>query len=525
MDVKPQALVVGSGGCAREVAGLLDARGIGVMLAVTPGAAAAESPNVVDPNRIKTITGRLIGCQGQAGAFQLLFEQDGTRIAYQAACIVVAEEALRTPNFSTYGLCPSRRVMSISDLEARWKSDPTGPIEAGTLVAFLNSWQADSHPATTARMLPQCLRTQNDLACRTVYLTGNLKVAGEGMEACYEAAKAAGAVFVKFSQRLPRIEALEDGRIQIDYWDETTRMEFRLLADYAIVDETIQAHPSLAHLSAVMRLECDTGGYLQSDNVHRLSNATNRRGIFVVGGSRAIPAKDQQRVDAAHVALKVSEFLAGLDTEPRPGVEIDQGRCARCLTCYRLCPYAAIEMAPRMTVMPQACQGCGLCAAGCPNQAIRVDDSDLTVALQTLLQQPDGTRVDSDAAPPIAVFCCRRSAVQARDAAIRMGHRLPSGLFFVEGLCGGIFSVNHLLDAFDAGMQGVLALTCHAGNCHSENGTVHARKRVAEVAKALIAAGVNAERVAYRTLSANMVSEFVRTMDDFARRVKAIGSL
>lgn len=523
MDLHPQTLVVGSGDCAREVARLLDAQGIDVMLAFPPEAPETGSSKSVDP-RIKTIEGRLIGCQGQAGAFQAFFEQDGVRAACQASCIVVAEDVLSTPNFSAYGLRPSRRVMSISDLEACPESGPPGPIEPGARVAFLNSWLTDSHPATTARMLPQCLRMQRDLACRTIFLTGNLKVAGEGMEACYEAAKAAGTVFVKFSRHQPRIESLEDGRIHIEYWDETTRLGFGVLADYVIVDETIQAHPSLAQLAEVMRLERDAGGYLQSDNVHRLSNGTNRRGIFVAGGSRAIPAKDQQGADAAHAALKVSEFLSGLDVEPRPGVEIDQGRCARCLTCYRLCPHAAIEVTPRMTVMPQACQSCGLCAAGCPNQAIRVDDADLTAALQAL-RQPDGTRSESTAAMPIAIFGCRRSAAQARDAAIRMGHRLPPGLLFVEGLCGGTFSVNHLLSAFDAGMLGVMVLACHPGNCHSESGTSHARKRVAEAAKSLAAAGVHAERVAYATLAANMVSEFVQATDDFARRIKAMGSL
>lgn len=526
MDVKPRALIIGSGECAREVAGLLDAEGVGAILTAPAGAAAptASAPAQTDANGIEIFDGRLVACHGQAGAFQVVFDRDGTRCIHRVAGIVVAEDALRTPNFPIYGLQPSRRVISLSEMEARLAADPSAaPADPGARIAFLNAWQPDSHPVTAARMLRLCRRIQDSAPGRTVFLTGNLKVSVDGMEACCQEAKAAGTLFLKFSERLPRIEPLDDGRVRFDYWDETTRRPFRMTADVVIVDETIQPHPSLLHLSDVLRLERDAAGYLQSDNVRRLSNSTNRRGIFVAGGSRAFPDGDRQRAEAARVVLKFREFLSASDVDPHPEVEIDQGRCARCLTCYRLCPYAAIEMSPRMTIVAQACQSCGVCAAGCPNQAIRVADADLEAALQSLHQR-DAMATGSGAGPQIAVFGCRRSAVEARESAIRMGHLLPPGLNFVEGLCGGTFSVNHLLSAFDAGMDGVMVLTCHAGNCHSEDGTGHARKRVAEASRALGTAGVAAERIAYNTLSANMGSEFVRLVDDFARRIAAMGN-
>ncbi|RJQ75026.1 MAG: hydrogenase iron-sulfur subunit [Desulfobacteraceae bacterium] len=525
MDVRPQTLVFGSGDCARELAELLDAQEIDVILAATPGSAAVKSLQRAGLKRIELIEGyRLTDCQGQGGSFQVRFEREGIRAARQVAAIVVAEDAWQRPNFGAYGVQPSRRVIALSEMEAHFAAAPlTALIEPGAQVAFLNGLHADSHPVTAARMLRLCLRVQKSSARRTAYLTGNLKVAFDGMEACCQEAKAAGTLFLKFSQRMPEITTMNDGRIRIDYWDEASRMDFGLTADYVIVDETIGPHPSLAHLAGLMRLERDAAGYLQSDNVHRLSNATNRSGIFVAGASRGNPAHDQQRTDAAQAALKVCEFLRGLDGEPRPGVAIDQGRCARCLTCYRLCPYAAIEMAPRMTIVAQACQSCGLCAAGCPNQAIGVDDADLTTALRKLSSQADD--LTDPQAPRIAFFGCRRSAVQARELAIQMGRRMPRGMLFIEGLCSGTFSVNHLLGAFDSGADGVMILACHPGNCHSENGTTHARKRVAQAAKALGAAGIDPARIAYGTLSANMGTEFARLAEDFAGRIAALGPI
>ena len=51
--------------------------------------------------------------------------------------------------------------------------------------------------------------------------------------------------------------------------------------------------------------------------------------------------------------------------------EIDPGHCIRCLTCFRLCPYGAVNQGSRIAVVADACAGCGICVAECPRGAIR----------------------------------------------------------------------------------------------------------------------------------------------------------
>jgi quinone-modifying oxidoreductase, subunit QmoB len=515
-------LVFGSGACARETAGLLSDRGLDILLAL-PGSDAQDVLPTSDQKRIRIVDGtRWIGCRGEAGAFEVTFDINGTRVDYAAAAIVVVDELQHSANFSAYGLHPSDRVISLSEAEARLDGGDA-PWPPGAQIALLNSWRTDSHPQIAARMLRLCLRAQKSGAPRTAFLTGNLKVSENGMEGCYQEAKKAGALFLKFSDDFPRIEMLKDGRIQIDYRDETIRMDFGLTAEVVVVDETVQAHPALAHVGGLLRLDGDAAGFLQSENVRRLSHLTNRRGIFVAGGARGVPGTAGQLSEAVSVVEEVCAFLRLPDVEPRRGVQIDQGRCARCLTCYRLCPYGAIEITPHMSIMAQACQGCGLCAAGCPNQAIQVEDAALSDALRALKSAP--APAVGAAAPRIAAFVCSRSAAQARQLALEEGHRLPPGMIFVEGLCGGTFSVHHLLSAFEAGVDGVMLLACHPGNCHSENGTTHAGKRAEQAAKALAAAGIEPERLTYRTLAANMACEFAQAADAFSRRIAALGPL
>jgi NADPH-dependent glutamate synthase beta subunit-like oxidoreductase/ferredoxin len=52
------------------------------------------------------------------------------------------------------------------------------------------------------------------------------------------------------------------------------------------------------------------------------------------------------------------------------GAHIDEGKCASCLTCVRVCPLDAIEIGETMIPNPVRCQACGVCASVCPASAI-----------------------------------------------------------------------------------------------------------------------------------------------------------
>lgn len=513
-------IIFGSGACARKTASNLADHGIEVCIA-TKG---QRAPASIRGDKITWLTGtQLMDCKGFAGDFHLVLKQENVLVRTKVNAIVVAEDQKAVPNYEPYGLVPSDRILDITSLEEKLGNAlPDAIFQEGSRIAFLCGWQTDSHPGVAQRMLYRCLQLQGEPKISTMFMTGNLKVAANGAEALYHEAKRSGAVFLKFTHTFPNIFITATGLFDIDYQDELTRTPFGITVDWIVVDETIGPDPGVKALVEKLIIEKDHHGFAQLDNVHRLSHGTNRRGIFVAGGARGILTRDEQQADAAQVTLKVLAFLKNEDAEPLPKVEIHRGRCARCLTCYRLCPHKAIDIDQRITVVPQACQSCGICLAGCPARAIDMEGVQISTDLKAWRRQstPNGER--SEKRPDVLILGCGRSAGQAHQLTRTMGYVLPPGVRFIEVPCSGSISSRHLLAAFDAGADGVMLCTCHTDNCKSDMGNRLACKRADSARILLNSAGIENDRLEVSSMAANMANEFYLRVKEFVERIRSL---
>ena len=497
-----KVMIFGSGACAHRIRDNLAEQGVAARL--TDGAA-------------------LDRCRGFSGNFQLRLTRDHQVETTTVPAIVVAEESQVLPNYAAYGLTPGPDVMTISALEADLdRPAADNRLAAGTTIVFLCGWQTDSHPAVARRMLERCFQLQAQAGLRTVFMTGNLKVAPDGSEALVQAAKEAGTLFLKFTRDFPTIQPSPTGPWTFDYRDELTRETFRLTAQRLVVDECPRPNRELTALTRELGIDRDGLGFAQSDNVRRLSNATNRRGIFVAGGSRAVMSAAEQAADADQVSVRAAAFLEGRDADSLPAAVIDQGRCARCLTCHRLCPHLAIEIGDHISVIPEACQHCGICAAACPARAIDMEGVPLAADLRRRLQQPREGENGLIPAPRIVVFGCTRSAGRAHAIASQAGHALPAGVQWIEVPCGGTIAQRHLLDAFEAGADGVMLCTCHTDNCQAEIGNLVARRRAAATLDLLAAAGLESDRLRVTSVAANMSNELTLMITAFAEDIRRL---
>jgi len=513
-------LVLGKGLCAFHIAQTLCACGKNVSLVTSEkDPLDAHTKSMKDPTFECLVGTSVSACRGYVGDFQITLTRNGDRFVRKFGIVIISESLHRRSNAAVYGLLPSASVLSVSKISAALEARDMGLAEKK--VAFLTGLHHETGPALLADILDAAHRMQTECHSQTYILTRNLKVAANGLERRVREVKAAGTVIQKFASIPPRIDAESGGSIRLSFEDPVTRQPFVLIPDLIVVDDIIEPSPHLKDLSRIFELDMDSSGFLQTDNVHRTSVLTNRRGIIAAGPARSIQTEEQQEADinaAVITALSLAEPSAAPDIKP---AEINPARCIRCLTCFRICPYRAVIKTPKVHIVPEACEGCGICTAECPRQAIALDGVDLreiTDRMNAHRQLPG----NDAGAPLLVVFCCKRSAMIAGETAKRPGHGLPENMLLLPVPCAGSVSNLHILTAFQRGADGVMILACHDHNCHAERGNRFAAERTDELTDILQKIGIVPSRLHRDSLAANMAAEFGQKVNRFEKRVKEI---
>jgi len=525
--VNAKTAILGSGSCACDLATELLAGGAQIIMVTYQGRAKVLLPDGLDieDGTVEVLTHtQCLACRGTAGNFELLLSTEGKAYTRSVGNIILADSADARPNFGLYGLKPSAAVASLA---AVMEYLETGiglehRLDGVQKTVFLTGLVGESNPVTAQAVMRTSLRLQQEFGQQTYILTGNLKVAGNGLEGLYHETKQAGTVYVKFSESRPEIDQDKNGRVTLIFLDEITRAKFRLTPDLLVVDETIVPSGFASDLAGKVALDTDTDGFLQTDNVHRATVLTNRKGILVAGSLRSIQSDQDQKTDAANAALAVSKPQNEPETTLQDKAEIDSSGCVKCLTCYRICPYRAIVLNKRVCVAPQACEGCGLCVAECPRGAIRIENLNNQVLFDRIADNRKTSQTDTFS-PFIVAFCCSRSAAGAGELAACMGCALPARLKVITVPCAGSVTLNHILRAFSSGADGVLVLTCHEGNCHSQRGNTYAANRVEHLLDLLEDTGFEKERLSIHPLASNMGIEFSDIVNRFEKIISAPG--
>jgi coenzyme F420-reducing hydrogenase delta subunit len=91
--------------------------------------------------------------------------------------------------------------------------------------------------------------------------------------------------------------------------------------------------------------------------------------------------------------------------------------------------------------------------------------------------------------PRIIAFCCNYCAYAAADLAGSKRMQYPANVRIIHTPCTGKIEMEHILDAFEKGIDGVLVAGCLEGGCHFLEGNLRARQRVEEIVETVRALG------------------------------------
>jgi len=125
--------------------------------------------------------------------------------------------------------------------------------------------------------------------------------------------------------------------------------------------------------------------------------------------------------------------------------------------------------------------------------------------------------------PEIIAFCCDYCANSAAALAGSKRMQYPAGVRIIPTPCTGKIEMEHILDAFEKGIDGVLVVGCLEGGCHFVEGNLRARRRTDRVCEVLDEIGLGAARLKMVNLSDSMASEFVQNLEEMLATARALG--
>ncbi len=125
--------------------------------------------------------------------------------------------------------------------------------------------------------------------------------------------------------------------------------------------------------------------------------------------------------------------------------------------------------------------------------------------------------------PEVIAFCCDYCAHSAAALAGSRRMQYPAGVRIIPAPCTGKIEMEHVLEAFEKGIDGVLLVGCLEGGCHFVEGNLRARKRTERIRELLDEVGLGGNRLRMVNLSDSMASEFVQELDEMIKATRALG--
>ena len=129
----------------------------------------------------------------------------------------------------------------------------------------------------------------------------------------------------------------------------------------------------------------------------------------------------------------------------------------------------------------------------------------------------------TDFRPTILAFCCNWCSYAGADLAGVSRLQMPPNVHIIRVMCSASVKPEYVLKALSQGIDGVLVLGCHIGDCHYMTGNHRTAKRMPLVQKVLKETGIDERRLKLDWVSAAEGEKFQKVITDFVQEVQMLG--
>jgi len=304
-------------------------------------------------------------------------EKDGKRTPIDHGVVIVATGS-QEERPDLYGLGASPKIVTGMDLERMLKEDDPALAEAGAVGFILCAGSLDERR-------PYCSRTccqqsiKNAIALkerdpdRPVYVWFKEVRTFGLLEEYYTKARELGVIFTRYDEQTkPEVGA--DGTVTVGFRDPYLGKDMTVPVDLLVLATPTVPADGAAELSKLLKVPLTAEGFFLEAHVKLRPVDFASEGIFLCGAAHYPKGIDEAISQAYAAAGRAAAILAKPALQAGGVVaEVDQEKCAACLTCVRICPYEVPIIEPdtkKAKIEAAACQGCGICVSECPVKAI-----------------------------------------------------------------------------------------------------------------------------------------------------------
>ncbi len=323
------------------------------------------------------LNARVLDSQGRVGRFVTVVEKGdggGETIDHGVTVLATGGREAATEN---YGYGQSAAVMTQHDLEEKLAAGELDPAQVGS-VAMIQCVDSREEPRNYCSRICCASALKNALHLKELKPDIDIWVfyrdfmAYGFQESHFTRARQSGVVFVPYALDSKPEVALDKGKPQVKALEPTLGRTLELRPDLLVLSTGIvpEVDRSLDRVFGVVR---DQDGFFQEADSKWRPVDCIKEGVFLCGlahSPRSITESMATAEAAAQRAMRIlnSERLAAGSLV----AQVRHSLCSLCERCIDACPYGAREYdeeLERVTVDEIMCQGCGSCAAVCPNSA------------------------------------------------------------------------------------------------------------------------------------------------------------
>lgn len=125
--------------------------------------------------------------------------------------------------------------------------------------------------------------------------------------------------------------------------------------------------------------------------------------------------------------------------------------------------------------------------------------------------------------PTILAFCCNWCSYAGADLAGVSRLQMPPNVHVIRVMCSASVKPEYVFKALSEGIDGVLVLGCHIGDCHYLTGNHRTAKRFPLAQKILNDVGIDERRLKLDWVSAAEGEKFQTVITEFVSQIKQLG--